>query len=448
MFQSEMTDPMRRFKAHLTTTLAAVAAAAAVVWLSSCGDFWQNPYGTNGGGTTTTTTTLSAPATATVGTNVTLTATVSPSTATGTVTFYNGADSIGSGTLSSGTATSTASFTAAGSESLTATYGGSSTYASSTSGAVTVTVSTTAAADANHGSPKVSPSTSSNAKESSGVTTNTNRVPAIHATRAFTADGGSFTAKDAEAAIVEDNGSVILNDTALSATNGNGRGILLYQSSASSGEKPSFTMTRGSIAYTCDAVSTPACAEGSTSKGQSHPATLFAIANTMATISLTDVEVTNDTSTSTRSNGTLLTAAGLEKWGTAGANGGHVAFQARGTVLAGDVIVDGISTARLSLLEDDSGTGSSLTGAVNSADTGKAVSLTLDPASLWIVTGTSYLTHLDGLDLKDKTVSNIDGGGHCIYYSGTIDGAKSTKVYALSGGGYLAPAGTRGLRCD
>jgi hypothetical protein len=76
----------------------------------------------------------------TAGSTVTLSATVSPTTATGTVTFYSNNISIGTGTLSSGAASYTATFTTAGTDSLTATYSGDDTYETSTSTAVTLTV--------------------------------------------------------------------------------------------------------------------------------------------------------------------------------------------------------------------------------------------------------------------------------------------------------------------
>jgi hypothetical protein len=81
--------------------------------------------------------------TTTTGTSVTLTATVAPSAATGTVTFYDGTTSLGTGTLSSGKATLSTSFSTAGTHSITAVYGGSSTYANSTSSAVSITVTST-----------------------------------------------------------------------------------------------------------------------------------------------------------------------------------------------------------------------------------------------------------------------------------------------------------------
>jgi protocatechuate 3,4-dioxygenase beta subunit len=93
-------------------------------------------------GTTSSSTALSVSTTATtVGTSIILTAQVTPSAATGTVTFYNGITSLGSGTLnSSGIATLTTSFSSAQTASLTAVYGGDTTYASSTSSVVSVAV--------------------------------------------------------------------------------------------------------------------------------------------------------------------------------------------------------------------------------------------------------------------------------------------------------------------
>ncbi|MGA2652694.1 MAG: glycoside hydrolase family 48 protein [Terracidiphilus sp.] len=93
---------------------------------------------------TATTTALTSSATSvSTGTSVTLTATVSPSTATGTVTFLDGTTSLGTGTLSSGKATLATSFSTAGTHSITAVYGGSTTFATSTSSAVTITVTST-----------------------------------------------------------------------------------------------------------------------------------------------------------------------------------------------------------------------------------------------------------------------------------------------------------------
>ena len=155
---------------------------------------------------------------------------------------------------------------------------------------------------------------------------------------------------------------------------------------------------------------------------------------------MADVTVTNNTATSSDHEGTLLSA------GQQGARGA-AAFTARGATLTGDVLVGADGEAALALLKDNDGKGSSLTGAVNLENTGQTVSLTLDASSRWTVTATSHLTTLSGLDMSSGTVNNIEGGGHCVYYSGAVNDAGSNAVYALSGGGFLAPEGTAGLDC-
>ncbi len=89
----------------------------------------------------TATTLTSSATTATTGASVTLTAKVVNASATGTVTFYDGTTELGTGTLTSGTATYTTTSLGEGSHSLTAIYGGDTTFHTSTSAAVTVIIS-------------------------------------------------------------------------------------------------------------------------------------------------------------------------------------------------------------------------------------------------------------------------------------------------------------------
>jgi hypothetical protein len=86
------------------------------------------------------TTLVATPNPDTTGGPLTLTATVSPSAATGTVTFYDGTTSVGTASLSAGTATIQVSLPA-GNHALTATYGGDSVYGPSTSPVVNDLVS-------------------------------------------------------------------------------------------------------------------------------------------------------------------------------------------------------------------------------------------------------------------------------------------------------------------
>ncbi len=94
----------------------------------------------------TTTTLTTSTAAVTTGTSVILTAKVVTTAATGTVTFFNGSTQLGTGTLASGVATYTAQSLPAGTDSLTAVYGGDSTYSASTSAPVVVTVTSAAPA--------------------------------------------------------------------------------------------------------------------------------------------------------------------------------------------------------------------------------------------------------------------------------------------------------------
>jgi sugar lactone lactonase YvrE len=96
--------------------------------------------------TGTTTTLVAAPSPASAGESVTLTATVSPTptgSSLGTISFYDGATLLGSGTLnSSGVATFSTTSLPAGSDSLTAVYSGNTAFASSTSSVLTETITT------------------------------------------------------------------------------------------------------------------------------------------------------------------------------------------------------------------------------------------------------------------------------------------------------------------
>lgn len=97
-----------------------------------------------------TTTALTASATSAItGIDITFTATVTPATGTaiptGTVTFTDGATSLGTGTLgANGSATLSTTNLAVGTHSITAGYGGDSNFGPSASSAVTVTISTPA----------------------------------------------------------------------------------------------------------------------------------------------------------------------------------------------------------------------------------------------------------------------------------------------------------------
>lgn len=127
-----------RFYTHpfLRAVVVTLALCCPLI-MAGCGGGTTGSASTSGA--TTTTVTPSATS-ATSGTSVTFTATVSPSGATGTITFYDGTASLGTATLASGSAGFSTTALAVGTHSITAAYGGSTSYTSSTSSAVTVTI--------------------------------------------------------------------------------------------------------------------------------------------------------------------------------------------------------------------------------------------------------------------------------------------------------------------
>jgi YD repeat-containing protein len=90
-------------------------------------------------GTTTTILNIS-PNPAAIGQSITLTATVIGTSPTGTVTFKEGATTLGTGTLTAGIATFNTGYATVGTRSITAVYGGSTGNATSTSSAVNLTI--------------------------------------------------------------------------------------------------------------------------------------------------------------------------------------------------------------------------------------------------------------------------------------------------------------------
>jgi len=211
-----------------------------------------------------------------------------------------------------------------------------------------------------------------------------------------------------------------LNSTLNSASSGTHRGIFLYQSMSGDATNNScgttgdcLEMTNGTFNYT------------DTTSGNTDPAsncTAFEVYNQTSLVTLTDVTINN-------SCGTLLLAGYNDQWTNSNA-WGYATFKAYGTTLNGNIIVgdtclssacgtrDTSSTAAIYLYEDTADVGSTLTGAINSADTGKTVSLTMDKASKWVVTGTSYLTALTD---ADSTYGNItcQTTGCKVYVNGT-----------------------------
>jgi hypothetical protein len=231
------------------------------------------------------------------------------------------------------------------------------------------------------------------------------RSAGIYSTGTVIGYGGTFSATNAEAVVIEGSNTVTLNNSTLNAVSSTGehRGIFLYQSmsgdadNSTCGTGACFSMTGGTINYT-DTYSSSSDATANCAA--------FVVANQVAHFALTDVTVN-------KSCPTLLLSALNTNWNY---KGGTTTFKAFGDSLTGDVIVDSVSTADIYLYSSSTGA-SGLTGKINTANTGKTVSLTLDASSTWVVTGTSHLTSLIDADSSYGNITCQTSG--CKVYVGS-----------------------------
>jgi hypothetical protein len=230
------------------------------------------------------------------------------------------------------------------------------------------------------------------------------RSAGIYSTGTVTATNATFSATNAEAVVIEGSNTVTLNNSILNAVSSTSehRGIFLYQSmsgdatNSTCGTGACFTMTGGSYTYP-DTTNSSSDATANCSA--------FTIANQVAHFVLTDVTVNN-------SCPTLILSALNTNWNY---KGGTATFKAYGETLTGNVIVDSVSTADIYFYASSSAA-SKVTGAINTANTGKTVDLTMDSTSKWVVTGTSYLTTLTDADATHSNITCQTSG--CKVYVG------------------------------
>ncbi len=245
--------------------------------------------------------------------------------------------------------------------------------------------------------------------------------PGIYSTGVISVTSATIEATGSEGAVLEGKNTITLTDTNLSGGQTNYGGVLLMQSMSGDSDigTASFIMDGGTLT----------APNGS----------LFFITNTTATITLTGVSAS-------ATSGTLLTACATDRWGTTGSNGGLVTLTADEQTLAGNVAVDSISTFSGALQN-----GSTLTGAINAANTGQSVSLALDAASTWTVTADSYLSSLSDSDgISGTSVTNIIGNGNNVFYDPdeSANSYLDSQIYSLVNGGYLAPVGAEIIDTD
>ena len=217
--------------------------------------------------------------------------------------------------------------------------------------------------------------------------------PVIYSTANITVNNATLTSTSSEGAVVEGKNSITLNNVNLTDTNtslnGNSetyKNIFLYQSMSGDADQGNASFTAKDSTIT-------------TNKGD----TIF-VTNTTATISLTNNKIINNDKT----GGFLRIQSG--KWGNSGSNGGNVILNSINQVIDGNINVDKISTLIMKLSKN-----SKYTGTINSGNTAKSITLTLDNSSTLTLTSDSYITSLEN---ADSTNSNINFNGYKLYVNG------------------------------
>jgi hypothetical protein len=347
---------------------------------------------------------------ATLGQSVTFTATVTSGsgTPTGSVTFKDGASTLGSATLSSGKASFSTTALAVGAHSITAVYAGSSPYTGSTSAALGETVNK--AASTTTAKSSLSPSTY-------GIVVT------------FTATVKSTTTGTPTGTLVFKDGATTLGSAALSG------GSAVFSTSTLGAGSHSITAV-----YSGDSNFT-----GSTSAALSEPVNRAASSTTVASslnpssfgVSVT-FTATPKSSTSGNPTGAITFKDGAAAIGTATISGGvakmttstlAVAGHSITAVYNGDLNFTGSTSAVLKQTVNKAGTASTVTSSLNPSKHGTAVTFTASIKSLTTGTPTGSVAFKDGT----TTLGNgtLSGGKATLATSALAAGSHSiTVVYA------------------
>ncbi|MCQ4638378.1 hypothetical protein NE619_16735 [Anaerovorax odorimutans] len=234
--------------------------------------------------------------------------------------------------------------------------------------------------------------------------------PCIYSTGDITATNVTGNATGSQIVVVEGKNSITLKDCILQGAGKNG--IMLYQSTSGDAAPGQAILNATDSTLT------------TTSEGP-----MFYVTNTDAAATLENTKLYY-------SSDILVNAAGnnTNNWGKEGENGGNFTLTGVSQKFEGNIKCDKISTVALNLTEK-----TSFKGAINSADTAKSASISLDKSSTWTVTGDSYVTAITN---KDAACNNIKSKGFTVYYDKDNNANKwlNGKTLSLSGGGKLTPA--------
>ncbi len=287
-------------------------------------------------------------------------------------------------TISNSTITTTGSSSSRG---LDATYGGeiiANNVTIKTSGASSATLAT----DRGEGCVTVT---------DSKLETNGKGSPLIYSTGLISVTNTKGVANNSQMVVVEGKNSASILNSTLSASGAGNRnnvdnaGVMIYQSASddASNGTGNFTSKNSTLEILKDSK-------------YYQTAPMFFVTNTSAIINLENTNLIFGSNI-------LLNIEKTSEWGNNGSNGGVVTLNAKNQRLAGNILVDSISTLTLNL-ED-----STYEGTINSENTAKSISVSLDRDSTITLTADSYITSLND---SDSSYSNINFNGYKLYVNG------------------------------
>ena len=215
--------------------------------------------------------------------------------------------------------------------------------------------------------------------EAAKLTTSGAGSPVIYSTGNITANSINGVANKSEIGVVEGKNSITLTNSNVTGYQDNG--FMLYQSFSGDAESGIARLK----------------AENNTLTTHGTGAFIY-VNNTTAEVDLTGNTIVMPNTT------TLVKAAADSRWGKDGENGGHLTLHASNQELNGNIVADSISTVALNMTN-----GSSLVGAINTANTAKEITMKLSKDSTWTLTGDSYVKSLTN---EDTTGSNIHLNGY------------------------------------
>lgn len=243
----------------------------------------------------------------------------------------------------------------------------------------------------------------------SSLTTSGSGSPLLYSTGDIEADNVNGTASGSQIAGMEGLNKILVYNSQLCSTNNaiSGsdpvkNGVIIYQSTSgdadtSSSEKARFEADNSVLSTNIDS------------------GAMFYVTNTEADVVLSSTILSFDTE-----NVNLLQVEGNDanNWGTPGSNGGTLKFTGLSETLAGNIVVDTLSSAEIYLLGSTTYKGSTSIKENNAqtSQTDSPLTINISSNSTWIVTGDCTVSNLNVeeggkvVDPNGKTVTIVENG--------------------------------------